>query len=68
MTASTILYVPWSPEVVEMLKRRQADAETHPYSCMACEADLLPTELGWVCPQCSLVQNWCLVKDANGEF
>jgi|WetSurMetagenome_2_1015567.scaffolds.fasta_scaffold213870_2 hypothetical protein len=57
-----ISYAPWTSEEVEKLKVRQSNEAMHPYNCI-CGQELIPTVMGWLCPDCRYKQNWCHESD-----
>ncbi len=57
----------WTKEQVENLKKRQATMMMHPYTC-ECGENLIPTEEGWICDECSYTQNWAHDSDLDGDL
>jgi rRNA maturation protein Nop10 len=51
---------PWTDDEVECLKRWQSCPLIHKFTCRAdnCRQELVPTNDGWVCPECGRKQDW----------
>jgi hypothetical protein len=63
------IYAPWTAAQVRALRAWQTDGDMHPYTCphrgdgrhRVTSADLgalIPTRLGWYCPDCGYSQTW----------
>lgn len=53
---------PFTPEQVVYLEIWQQGIGIHPFTCLHDhdgDRNLIPTERGWTCPQCSYTQDWC---------
>lgn len=53
---------PFTAEQVVYLEIWQAGIGVHPFTCLhdhEGDKNLVPTETGWACPQCSYEQYWC---------
>lgn len=71
---------PWTPEQIENLNDYQTSGQFHPYTC-ARRGDgthkmrrdeelgqLVATEDGWKCRDCSYEQDWAHLQAANGSW
>lgn len=67
---------PFSFDQIEALKIFQDSAVFHPYTCICADINLVPTEVGLICPACRRIQNWAVnwttdkerVKDMTEGF
>ncbi len=66
---SDIVYAPFTDEQVRRLNKWQKSGKIHPFTCGGsdnCRSILIPTNNGWICPNCDYKQDWChsfMVKD-----
>lgn len=63
------IYAPWTKAQVNCLQARQNDYTAHPYTCGndSQHENLVPTPIGWVCPDCAYRQTW-FMADGSGFF
>ena len=69
------IVAPWTKEQVAELQRHQNLGIFHPYTCgtKGCKTKdeyhgnsiLIPTEYGWICPNCDYTQDWAHASMAD---
>ena len=57
-----VIWCPWSKKEVQILKRKMSLDEIT-YKCDECGNDLIPTEFGFICEDCSFMQSWVNKND-----
>lgn len=71
---SDTIHAPWTPAQVEALNTYQRSGYFHPYTCGKRdqwehgEGELIATENGWVCPDCSYTQDWAHAASVNPDL
>jgi|GEM_PF-1324980 len=60
---------PWTDAQIDCLQVRQNNSAYHPYTCGndSSHDNLVPTKMGWLCPDCNYKQDWYLATPC-GSF
>lgn len=53
-----LVNAPYTPAQVNLLKKWQANAEVHPFTCCA-NVTMTVSKTGFKCPECGNKQDWC---------